>query len=61
MIRKPIDTYHAELNGLRQVTGSRRESILREAFKDLLKSWGKSNDLKFAPDLEFVTAKGARV
>ncbi len=61
MSRQLINEYRADLDRLRQVSGSRRESVLREAFKDLLKSWGKSHDLKFAPEHEFVTAKGARV
>lgn len=34
-----INEYRAELDRLRAVSGSRRESVLREAFKDLLKRW----------------------
>ena len=36
-----IGQYLSELDRLRQVSGSRRESVLREAFKDLLKAWGR--------------------
>lgn len=39
-----IQNYLAELARLRQVSGSQRESVVREAFKDLLKSWGRAED-----------------
>ena len=28
---------------------------MREAFKDLLKAWGRSNDLQFIPEYEIIT------
>lgn len=59
--RQLINEYRAELDRLRQVSGSRRESVLREAFKDLLKRWGKSQDLQFIPEHDIVTAKGNRI
>jgi hypothetical protein len=40
---------------LRQASGSRRESVLREAFKDLLKAWGRQHDLVFVPEYELET------
>lgn len=40
----------SDLAQLRQVSGSRRESVLREAFKDLLKAWGRQHDLVFVPE-----------
>ncbi len=61
MSRQLINEYRAELDKLRQVSGSRRESVLRESFKDLLKRWGKSADLTFIPEHEIVTAKGSRI
>jgi predicted helicase len=56
-----INEYRAELDKLRQVSGVRRESVLREAFKDLLKRWGRSLDLTFIPEHDIVTAKGNRI
>jgi predicted helicase len=47
-----IQQYLAELSKLRQVSGSHRESVVREAFKDLLKSWGRAEDLTFVPEYE---------
>jgi hypothetical protein len=61
MSRQLINEYRAELDKLRQVSGSRRESVLREAFKDLLKRWGKGLDLSFIPEHDIVTAKGNRI
>ena len=51
-----IGRYLAELDRLRQASGSRRESVLREAFKDLLKAWGRQHDLVFVPEYELDTA-----
>ncbi|MDE2082926.1 MAG: DNA methyltransferase, partial [Burkholderiales bacterium] len=51
-----IGNYLTELERLRQVSGSRRESVLREAFKDLLKAWGRQQDLVFVPEYELETA-----
>ncbi|HRD96585.1 MAG TPA: ribbon-helix-helix protein, CopG family [Rubrivivax sp.] len=42
-----IHEYLAELSRLRQASGSSRETIVREAFKDLLKGWGRAQDLVF--------------
>ena len=61
MSRQLINEYRAELDKLRQVSGSRRETVLREAFKDLLKRWGKGLDLSFIPEHDIVTAKGNRI
>ena len=47
-----IQQYLAELSRLRQISGTHRESVVREAFKDLLKSWGRSRDLFFQPEYE---------
>ncbi len=50
-----IQKYLNELNRLRQVSGTHRESVVREAFKDLLKNWGRSFDLTFIPEYELET------
>ena len=50
-----IQHYLAELAKLRQVGGTHRESVVREAFKDLLKGWGRTLDLTFVPEYEIET------
>lgn len=55
MSRQLINEYRADLDRLRTVSGSRGESVLREAFKDLLKRWGRSPDLQFVPEHDIVT------
>jgi hypothetical protein len=47
-----IHQYLNHLQDLRKVSGSHRESIVREAFKDLLKGWAKAQDLIFVPEYE---------
>jgi predicted helicase len=42
-----INDYLKQLDLIRRVSGSQRETIVREAFKDLLKNWGKQHDLIF--------------
>ena len=50
-----IQHYLNELQTLRRVSGTARESVVREAFKTLLKDWGKSRDLFFIPQYEYQT------
>jgi len=50
-----INQYLGDLDRLRRVSGANRESVVREAFKDLLKAWGRSRDLQFIPEHEFIT------
>ena len=52
MSRVLIQNYLAELSKLRQVSGSDREGVVSEAFKDLLKGWGRAHDLTFVPQYE---------
>ncbi|MGH8040934.1 MAG: type ISP restriction/modification enzyme [Rudaea sp.] len=52
MSRLLIQHYLAELSKLRQVGGTHRESVVREAFKDLLKGWARSHELTFVPEYE---------
>jgi hypothetical protein len=44
-----IQQYLNELSDLRRVSGEQRESVVSEAFKTLLKDWGRSRNLKFVP------------
>ncbi|MGB9429100.1 MAG: hypothetical protein WCC11_04370 [Gammaproteobacteria bacterium] len=50
-----IQQYLNDLQDLRKVAGTGRESVVREAFKDLLKNWARSFDLKFVPEYEITT------
>ena len=50
-----INHYLAELDRLKKVGGTHRESVVREAFKDLLKGWGKQHDLVFIPEYKIET------
>ena len=47
-----IQQYLNQLQDLRKVSGTHRESVVREAFKDLLKGWGRQHDLVFIPEYE---------
>lgn len=47
-----IQHYLNDLSDLRRVSGSQRESVVREAFKTLLKDWGRSEGLLFIPEYE---------
>ena len=42
-----ITEYLNDLATLKRVSGAQRESVVREAFKDLLKKWGRSQSLVF--------------
>jgi hypothetical protein len=50
-----IQQYLNQLQDLRKVSGTHRESVVREAFKDLLKGWARSHDLVFIPEYEIET------
>lgn len=41
-----------QLQDLRRVSGTHRESVVREAFKDLLKGYARAHDLIFVPEYE---------
>ncbi len=55
-----INEYLNDLATLKRVSGANRESVVREAFKDLLKKWGRSQNLHFIPEHEFVTTAKVR-
>ena len=46
MSRILISRYPGELATLRQISGTHRESAVREAFKDLLKGRARSHDVR---------------
>ncbi|OQW87125.1 MAG: DNA methyltransferase [Rhodoferax ferrireducens] len=51
-----INDYLRQLDLIKKVSGSSRETIVREAFKDLLKHWGKQHDLIFLAEYPLKTA-----
>jgi predicted helicase len=51
-----INDYLKQLDIIKKVSGSQRETIVREAFKDLLKSWGKQQGLVFLAEYPLKTA-----
>lgn len=61
MSRQLFNEYRADLDRLRAVSCSPRESVLREAFKNLLKRWGRTHDLQFVPEHDIVTAQKNRI
>jgi len=50
-----IQQYLNQLATLKKISGTTRESVVREAFKDLLKGWARSQDLVFVPEYEIET------
>jgi len=58
MSQLAIQKYLNELSDLKKVSGTTREMVVREAFKDLFKGEGRSRDLVFIPEYEIVTPAG---
>lgn len=56
-----IQDYLAQLDLIRKVSGSQRETIVREAFKDLLKAWGRQQGLVFLAEYPLKTATKANI
>jgi predicted helicase len=50
-----IHNFLADLDRIRAVSGSKRETVVREAFKDLLKAWAKQHELVFIAEYPFQT------
>ena len=51
-----INDYLRQLSLIKKISGSNRETIVREAFKDLLKAWGKQHGLQFVAEYRLTTA-----
>jgi hypothetical protein len=51
-----INDYLKQLDLIKRASGSQRETIVREAFKDLLKAWGRQHDLVFLAEYPLKTA-----
>lgn len=48
-----INRYLRELSTLRRVSGSSNEGVVSGAFKDLLKDWGRAQELQFVAQFAF--------
>ncbi len=55
-----IQQYLNQLQDLRKFSGTNRESVVREAFKDLLKAYARARDLQFIPEYEIATLTNER-
>lgn len=51
-----INDYLKQLDLIKKISGSQRETIVREAFKDLLKAWGRQQGLVFLAEYPLKTA-----
>ena len=51
-----IHEYLRQLDLIKKISGSQRETIVREAFKDLLKAWGRQQGLVFLAEYPLKTA-----
>jgi predicted helicase len=56
-----INDYLRQLDVIKKASGSHRETIVREAFKDLLKRWGKQSKLVFLAEYPLKTATKANI
>jgi predicted helicase len=56
MSQQLINEYLRQLDVIKKVSGSKRETTVREAFKDLLKNWGRQHDLVFLAEYPLKTA-----
>jgi hypothetical protein len=56
--RQLINEYRAELDRMKAISGSKRETNLRPAFGRLLRAWGKQHDLLFSEEYQRRTDKG---
>jgi predicted helicase len=56
-----INDYLKQLDIIKKASGSHRETIVREAFKDLLKAWGKQQGLIFLAEYPLKTATKTNV
>ena len=56
MSRLFINDYLKQLDLIKKISGSSRETIVREAFKDLLKASGKQHGLVFLAEYPLKTA-----
>lgn len=55
MSRQLIEDYFREIDRLKKFSGTTTEEVIREAFKDLLKTWSRQKNLQFVAEYQFRT------
>ena len=60
MSQQLITRYLNELSDMRRASGKVRESVVREAFKTLLKDWRRLENLVFVPEYRIITTAKER-
>ena len=61
MSRLLVQEYLAEIDRLRQWSGSVTEGVVSEAFKDLLKAWSRQLGWQFTAQFEFASTQRSRI
>ncbi len=61
MSRLLIQNYYTDIEKIIQYGGSRKETTIREAFKNLLNGYCKSQHFILIPELEYRTQSGTTV
>lgn len=61
MSQQLVQQYLNDLDRLRKLSGTLNEMTVREAFKDLLKSWSKQAGILFVAELEYSTGQKTKV
>src|SRR5271156_5439472 len=61
MSQLAISKYLNDLSDLKKFSGTTRESVVRDAFKDLLKAMGRVHDLVFISEYHIVTAAKSNI
>lgn len=61
MSQLAIQKYLNEPSKLKKVSGTQRETVVREAFKDLLKDMARTNNLVFLAEHKLDTPAGAKI
>ena len=56
-----IHDYLKQLDLIKKISGSNRETIVREAFKDLLKAWGRQHGLGLLAEYPLKTATKSNI
>lgn len=61
MSKQLVQDYFNEIDRLRKFSGTSTESVISEAFKDLLKAWSRQKNLVFIAQYEFASPQKNRI
>ena len=56
-----VNRFRAELDRIKQVSGTLNEQTIRSAFRDMLRAWAKGEDLMLLEELEYETPRRTKV